>query len=142
MPETWIQGSLLLLNTLWDIRKREILLTPTLAILMGGVIRSVLAGSGGDMQWLPALMPGVFLLLVSIAADGKVGFGDGLVVCAAGLWGGAVSTLIMLVLAFSLVPAAAGLMRLMKRQVRELPFMPFLLAGFLLERFLFQTGAG
>ena len=145
MPETLIRGGLLLLNTWWDIRKKEILLAPTLAVLAGGVVRGVLKGQegqAGDMLWLMSLLPGVILLLASLASAGKVGFGDGLAVCAAGLWGGTVSTLIMLAIALALVPAAAGLERLRKRPVRELPFMPFLLAGFLLERILFQTGAG
>ena len=145
-----VTGGLLIMNTVWDLRKKEILLLPTLLILAGGVICRILEGTAeeiqllsgqvssgaGGWQWIPAVLPGVFLLLLSLASKGKVGFGDGLVVCAAGLWCGPESILLALFFALLLVPAAAGMQRLRKRKVRELPFVPFLLAGFVLQRML------
>ena len=137
-------GGLFFANTLRDIQKREILLLPTLLILAGGVIRAFVPGTGdADVLWFAAaFLPGVILMICSLVTAGKIGFGDGIAVCAEGAWCGAESVLFTLFFALLLVPAAAGVLRFRGRPIRELPFMPFLLAGFLLERILFRGAGG
>lgn len=126
---TTVITGLLIVNSVTDIRKREILLLPTLLVLAGGVIRNRAA--------FTTLLPGIVLLLLSAAAPGKIGFGDGLAVCAAGVWCGTERILIILFFGLLAVPAAAGILHIRKQRVRELPFIPFLLLGFLVERILF-----
>ena len=152
MAETAVTGSLLIANAVRDIRKREILLLPTILVLTGGVIRG--AVSAGPEMWecLPSLfsslLPGGVLLLLSVASSGKIGFGDGLTVCAAGIWCGPGSILLSLFLALLMVPAAAGVLwaasgvrHRQKKPSGEFPFIPFLLAGFILSQILLE-GAG
>ena len=140
MPETLIAGSLLSVNALWDLRKKEILPVPTLLVLAVGMIRAIAVGEEGTIWWITALIPGLFLMFLSRITAGRVGFGDGLVVCAAGIWCGTESILTALFFALLTVPAAAGVLWFRKQPVRELPFVPFLTAGFFLERILWRSG--
>lgn len=139
IAEILVTGCLLLADAVWDIRKREILLLPTLLVLAGGVIRGIAAASHSEL-WILALLPGAVLLLLSLATSGKVGFGDGLAVCAAGIWCGFEQILLALFFALLLVPAAAGVLFLRKRRPKELPFLPFLLAGFLCMQAVLRSG--
>jgi len=140
MPEMVIAGGLLLANAVWDLRKKEILTVPTLLVLAAGIVRVSLACRGGSVLWMAALLPGIFLMLFSIITAGRIGFGDGMVLCAAGIWCGTESILLSLFFALLAVPAAAGILRIRKHPVRELPFVPFLTAGFFLERILWRCG--
>ena len=91
MPGSLVAGGLLIANTIQDIRKREIVLLPTLLVLAAGVILQIMAPSTKEAEtgpWPLALLPGAVLLLLSIAATGTIGFGDGLAACAAGIWCG------------------------------------------------------
>ena len=105
----------------------------TLAILQ---IMAVSTGKAETGPWPLALLPGAVLLLLSIAAAGTIGFGDGLAVCAAGIWCGPEQMLFTLFFALLLVPAAAAVLRLRKKRVMELPFLPFLLAGYVLAEIM------
>lgn len=140
IPGNLVAGGLLVINSVRDIRKREILLLPTLLVLTGGILRGIAASAGEAGLWFPALLPGAVLLLLSLATSGRVGFGDGLAVCAAGIWCGPEQILIAVFFALLLVSGAAGILRLCRRRVSELPFLPFLLAGFLLTQIMVQTG--
>ena len=140
MPETLIAGSLLLVNAVWDLRKKEILTVPTLLVLAAGIAWMFLTCMDGNVLWMTALLPGISLMLFSILTAGRVGFGDGLVLCAAGIWCGTESILLSLFFALFAVPAAAGILRIRRHTVRELPFVPFLTAGFFLERILWRCG--
>ncbi len=95
---------ILLVSSIRDIRDRRICLAPTLAAAAAGlVLRTISAGAG---QSLAAAGPGLFLLAISLLSRGRVGFGDGLVLLAAGLWSGPypawLSLLLGLLLAFLL----------------------------------------
>ena len=139
IPGSLVAGGLLIANMIQDIRKREIVLLPTLLVLAAGVILQIMAVSTGKAEtgpWPLALLPGAVLLLLSIAAAGTIGFGDGLAVCAAGIWCGPEQMLFALFFALLLVPAAAAVLRLRKKRFRELPFLPFLLAGYVLAEIM------
>ncbi len=140
IPGNVAAGGLLIANTIWDIRKREILLLPTFLVLAGGLIWNGAAAEEGLLFRGLAILPGVILILLSIVTDGKIGFGDGLCVCAAGSWCGAEYMLVTLFFALLLVPTAAVLMHLRKKPVRELPFLPFLLTGFFLAQLVLREG--
>ena len=149
MPVRVITAVLLAANSISDIRRKEILLVPTILTGAAGAVRILLStGSPADLfdetgrfwQLLITLLPGLFLAVISTASRGKLGMGDALVVCAAGTWAGAEPILSGLFLALLLVPAAALLLRIRKRRVKELPFIPFLCAGYLIRVIVFGTG--
>ena len=149
MPALEITAVLLAANSISDIRRKEILLLPTILAGAAGAVRILLgtgspaglsADTGRLWQLLAALFPGMCLMGISAASGGRIGMGDALVVCAAGTWAGAEPILSGLFLAFLLVPAAALLLRSRKKRVKELPFIPFLCAGFLIQVILLGTG--
>ena len=135
MPAQGIAAGLLIANSISDLRKKEILLLPTLLVWAAGSVR-ILTDTGDVLQLLAALLPGLCFLGISLVSGGRVGMGDAFVICAAGPWAGADRILFSLFLALLLVPAAALLLRIRKKQVKELPFLPFLCAGYL-SSFLF-----
>ena len=89
---------------------------------------------------LLSLAPGAFLLAVSILTRGQAGAGDALLLCAAGTWSGAQSMLLCLFGALFFLSVLSVVFQLLKKPVREMPFVPFLLAGFLCQYLLFDFG--
>ena len=79
---------------------------------------------------LIALLPGLVLLGMAIASRGKVGIGDALVLFALAAWGEAEAPAWTLLFALLLVPVAAVIFK--KKKHAEIPFVPFLLAGYLM----------
>lgn len=147
--ETGILLAVLGVNTLWDLRKKEILPAAVAAAALGGIIRRIPAvqmpdGTAGTAAAFSAflkdtgtaLLPGAVLLLFSRASGGKLGSGDALIVCVIGLWSGAGMAACSFLTALFLA-AVTGTAAVRTRKKKELPFVPFLLAGYLLWRFVF-----
>ena len=131
---------LFLVNAASDLRRGEILLSFTVGILLAGVCRQLVPYlSGQEIRPVPAgtgllsaLVPGIVLLLFSLASAGGIGAGDGLSVLAAGFWTSAEPLICTCLAALVMVPAAAGLSLLIGRPRKEWPFMPFLFTAWLL----------
>ncbi len=139
---------LFLINAGRDIRRGEIVLPFTAAVIAAGVLRvPVSAALRGSLSFFSeeweaaALLPGAVLLLVSVCSKGEVGAGDGLTVLAAGFWTGLLPLLWTCLLALALVPAASFLAALRGQPRRRWPFLPFLLAAWITVRIL-QGGGG
>lgn len=109
-----------------DLRKREILLLPT---LLYGCIRlwlDLLGGRDGN-QLVWALVPGLFLLVLSCLSGGSVGAGDAWVVLAAGPELGFFPTFLVLWGSLLLVCGWSFAVLLRKKERRiEVPMVPFL----------------
>ncbi len=129
-----------LADTVQDIRKGEIFLRFTMAVIAAGLFRKLLPVLTGAAGITPAsaagaaapLMPGILFLLSSRLTGGKVGAGDGLAVLAAGFWTTLPALLPVCLLALALVPAAAVLSAFCRHQRREWPFLPFLLTAWVI----------
>ncbi|MCR5304011.1 MAG: prepilin peptidase [Lachnospiraceae bacterium] len=80
---------------------------------------------------LLSLIPGMMLLLYSLAAKGRTGAGDALIVMAEGPALGLLPTFIALCVAFMLAAAAAVILMLFLKKGRSyrIPFVPFITAG-------------
>ena len=127
--------SLLAVNSLRDLRQQRIFLLPTLAVLSAGVFFASL-GTGADMaEILAGAWPGLLLLAFSILTRGKIGFGDGLVLLACGIWTGPLPALEALLAALLLALPVPLIMRrdLHSALSMELPLVPFLTAGYVLQ---------
>lgn len=127
----------LVINSITDIRKREICLRLTIGIGAVGLLRQLLlliGQSGGATEgWsrLFSFLPGSILLLSSMAGGG-VGIGDGIALLMLGCWLSFENT--ALITAGSLVlllPASMTLFLTGKRR-KTLPYLPFLTAAYLL----------
>lgn len=83
------KGLLLLLflggNAIHDLRKKEILLLPTLGFLICSCIGFCIQGVSPGLLFYNAV-PGILLLAVSLASGGKIGAGDAFIVMVTGLY--------------------------------------------------------
>ena len=142
----WQQGVVLVLlglNAVWDIRRKEVIPVSLAAAAAGGVLlrltENAAAGNvfpGSCPAGIAAdLLPGAVMLLFSYLSEGRLGGGDALLMCVLGIWTGAFPVICSLCLGLFLILAAAGFRGLQGRRIRELPFVPFLLAGYILWLF-------
>lgn len=126
----WV--GLLLLNTWKDLRHREIYPGFTLG---AGILAGILRIREGASLWElgAGLLPGVFFLGAAWISRGQVGAGDGLMLCAGGFCLGLVEILMAVSLGL-LLGILAGAVRRIRGKEKEFPFLPCLLAGWVIER--------
>lgn len=111
------------INT-WLIVAGGLLLVLTLLILRPISITESLSG-------LPV---GVLVMAISKATGGKIGMGDGMVLCVTGLWLGLWRNMELFayaLLAAAIVSVVLLALRLVNRK-KSIPFIPFLLLGYLI----------
>ncbi|MBR0397312.1 MAG: prepilin peptidase [Eubacterium sp.] len=116
-------------NALQDIRKREIFLIPTLAAAAAGTVWMIQSGQLNAGGFLMAVLPGMLLMLMALATAGEVGFGDGIVLLAAGIWGGFPQILYIAAGGVFLSAAVSGVLLISRSRVRSIPMVPFFLAA-------------
>ncbi len=103
--------------------------------LYSGKLADILLSKGGfPWQNLWGVLPGVCLLLVSWLAEGCIGKGDGYLVCISGLALGFKTNLSLLFYALLLAGGISAVLLSLRKVKKDtkLPFVPFLLGGYLL----------
>lgn len=87
--------------------------------------------------YLYALIPGIFLLFISFCTRQSLGYGDCIVFLTIGIGLGFSSLLLVTIVAF-ILSAVYSLFLIIKRKSgkTEVPFLPFILTGFLLTKLL------
>jgi len=126
--------AVLVVSSIEDIRKKEILLWEirTCAVLsVAAVFMAFYKGSLDIMDVLLSILPGALLLFLSFISREGIGYGDGLIVLAAGPSLGFYDLLTMLMTAIILSGLFSGLLLIFKRAKRKtrIAFAPFLAAG-------------
>ena len=129
----------LIAGTIFDIRKRQIPVILLAAAGIWGILSyTVRTGWTGSALWdeLSGLVMGAVFIGISLISDGKMGMGDAIAILVTGIFlGGAGSAFAVL---YALISAAliSAVMLALKRGngKTELPFMPFLLMGCLMEK--------
>ena len=119
----------LTVNSINDIRKGEIFLIPSAAMLVSGLLISVLVYNVSPADVIKTIIPGIILMLLSALCKGRIGCGDGVIVCASGAWLGIEETLYMLTAAFFTASIAGIVLILSGSKKQTLPFVPFMLLG-------------
>ncbi len=141
-------GILLLCNSIQDIKHRSL---SNRGLLLGGIGAVILflaewlwpgwlAGAypeASSFPWerLVGLLPGLSLLLFSYVMQGQIGRGDAYLMCISGVLLG-VGQGVSLLLYALLLAGSVSLVLLVLRKVKKdtkLPFVPFLLGGYLLS---------
>ena len=131
---TLISGGILLIQSVFDIRYRQIPLWIT--AIGGGVgVLFMVAYMDVHMTSLFSFLPGVLCLIYGKISREAIGYGDGLLILMLGCYWNITSLLGVCMWAFSFGAIVAILLFLWKRDGRmEIPFVPFLLLGFIFER--------
>ena len=124
----WYVTGLLLLNGLWDWKKKEICVWSILLSIPVGIGLNLIKGlrSPGEMLW--GVGTGAVIILLSLLTRGALGFGDGLLLCATGVFLGATGNLELMTLGALLCAAVLGTGLLLGRAgwKERFPFVPFL----------------
>ena len=126
-------GMLLAVNSVTDLRKKEILPWFTLLAGLAGALWQLFGNASSVWSLFFFMLPGLFLLCLSKATGGKIGLGDGLVVWTGGIWLGFFPILEILLEALLLAFGASALLLLTHGRKKELPFVPFLVLAFILR---------
>lgn len=134
MEMIWETGILIFLgvNSWTDIRKREISLIFTGIFAIAGIIWR-LSGKGVSVEILPVAGVGLLFAGISVITKGALGMGDCLVLLALGTVMDMGDFFLMLLVAVfsSAVYSGILLVILKKNRNTEIPFVPFLLMGYL-----------
>lgn len=131
----WYVTGLLLLNGLWDWKKKEICVWSILLSIPVGIGLNLLKGfrSPGEMLW--GVGTGAVIILLSLLTKGAVGFGDGLLLCVTGMLLGPAENLELMTLGALLCAAVLGTGLLFGKTgwKERFPFVPFLLLAQLIR---------
>lgn len=130
-----ITGAFLTLCSYSDIKRREIYIKPAVVLILSGIVFAALQGKESLISAFFGALTGVALMIISRLTKGAIGAGDGLVLIVTAFYQGFAGNVGMLLLALFLsavVSATALIIRKVKRDY-ELPFVPFMLAAFIIQ---------
>ena len=129
-----IFGAVLGIGSLQDIRRRQI----GLYLIAAGAALAIIVNVNAHMDvsfFLPGIIPGVVMMLVSWLSKGKIGMGDALMVMVMGLFLGLYRVMYELVLALVMSGCVALILVIFKKKRKEyeMPFIPFLGLAYLVD---------
>ena len=119
------------IHSIMDIRRKEINVILAGACLAAGVAWQFFGQKTETAEILLSCLPGSVLLGTAYLTEQKIGYGDGWVVMAAGVWTG-VWDIVLILTGGMLTCAGCSEVLLILKKVRKgdsLPFIPFLLLG-------------
>ena len=122
----------LVLNSWTDIRKKEISLVSVVVCMGYGIAAAVFRGEL-SLEYFASAAPGCLLIALSFLSAGAVGMGDGLILLSLGTllsW----EKVLAVLLAGSLCSSVYGAILLLFRRdmkKQQIPFVPFLFAGYI-----------
>lgn len=111
-----------------DIREKKISVGIVTVFAIAAVLYHLIAGGFSCQKAIIDLMPGGMLVLISLLTRESIGYGDGILVMALGLWVGGVFAMKVTV-AGIMMSGIYGVFCLLKKKFDMIPFVPFLLLG-------------
>lgn len=124
MSRIWILMHLLILSA-EDLWEQQLFLPVILELGLTGLMHTLWAGE------MPALIPGCFLLAAGYITEERVGYGDGWLVLALGMWLDN-RTIFRVLFGGSVLVLIWGIC--LRR--KEVPFVPFLTAAYMIGEWL------
>lgn len=117
----------------YDLKRKRVVVPVVVLFGAMAVLYRLWCGNGA-FELLVGLVPGMLLLLVSYCTRESIGRGDGMVLCALGIYCGCRKILAILGMALLLAAMLAIVLLALRRVGRktELPFLPCLCAAYLL----------
>ncbi len=123
-----IPAVLLGINSIQDVRKKEIFLIPTAIGAAGGFVFAAFSDKA-LIEILISYLPGIMLLFLAGLLKGQIGLGDALQVAALGGWMSTAAVFCILIFGFFAAGIFGGMYRLCGGRNQEMPLVPFLLLG-------------
>lgn len=138
-----IIGMLLLICGIWDIKYKKIFLwlIPTAGVLIS-ILIPFCSSSITIYARIGGVAVGAAIIILSLATGGKIGLGDGLLLCVTGLGLGFWENMELFAAALSLAAVISILLLMLRMADRKkaIPFVPFLFAGYMLLIFVNWKG--
>lgn len=130
MTRAVIAGIYLGICALTDIRTRHISVLLSMVAALSGIGLAIYSGCA-PQEVLLSVLPGLLLMALSLLSCGSVGLGDGIVAAVAGVFLGPEKLLWTWLAGSFFAAAAAGILLIRTRKGKnEIPYVPFLLAGY------------
>lgn len=116
-----------------DYKKRSVSLLKIMLMVFIGIAGILIFDCYTIPMGILGLLPGLSIIGISYVSRGKIGLGDGLVLCALGFFVGINHVFIMLISALFIAAFFSAGMLLCKRFAwkSEMPFIPFILMGYI-----------
>ena len=137
MPEMYEQGGImkymtaiyLMINTWTDCKSKEIDIRYTLFFV---ILICALKIYGRETMYWSGMIPGMILFIVSVWKKSSLGSGDGIVVSALG-WALGIEKVWSILVNGFLFAGVVGVFMWFRKKETEIPFVTFLMAGYILE---------
>lgn len=136
-------GIILTVLSIQDIKKKSLNCKTLLAaaVIIGLLVTgySLYSKSGVCIiNGAVGVLPGILLIIISFATGGQIGKGDGITLMVTGMAVGIYNNIFIILCAFTAAGIFALVLYIIKKKGRyEIPFIPFVLAGYLI--FLLST---
>lgn len=128
----WIFAAVfLMINTVWDLKKREVLLWSVLLFAAIGIAIALCGEKQEIKSCFWGIFPGIAVMGAAALSRGAVGYGDGMAISVCGIYMGFVKTFAMLFYALSACSAVSVVLIAAGRRTckTKVAFLPYLLLG-------------
>lgn len=134
---------LVIAGSVMDIRHRKVAVLLPVFFLLAGIAANgylLYAGKTTLETWILSASVGICMLLLAAVFRGLMGYGDGLVVLAMGMYLRWEQVFISTCIGIFLMAIGCGLLLVIRKADRKtkIPFLPFLAAGFFLTEILIK----
>ncbi len=119
----------LFVNSIYDIKRREIILVSVAVMDVLGFILSLLVFKRSIYEIAIGIIPGAVLFICACASAGKLGCGDALVMITVGIWQGFIRTVYILFTALLIASFVSLCLLIANSKQRDIPFIPFVCMG-------------
>ena len=118
----------------YDLKFRRISVQAVGLLGAGAILYRIVTGAG-ILELVAGLLPGRVLVILAICTRESSGMGDGLMLCAIGLFTGMKQAVAVLGMALVLASVLSMVLLILRKAGRktEVPFLPCLWAGYLLQ---------
>lgn len=133
--ETIITGFFLAICTYTDLKEKCINICVCLIFGIIGMIYKCVFENNNLLSLLQAIIPGIFIMFVSIVSKESIGKGDAVVISTIGLYIGEINTIIILFngLIASCITGIICILFIKKEKKYRLPFIPFVSLAFIFQ---------
>lgn len=123
----------LILSTLLDLRKKEVNISLCISFALLGLIYEIFISKAELLSVILGIIPGIFLILTSMATNEEIGKGDAAILCTIGIYLGLKKSILVLIYALFMTVIIGGILLLIRKKNKKykIPFVPFILCSYI-----------
>ena len=131
-------GMALTAFALWDHKSKKLPMMPVFCLLAAGILSVCMKGTDNLQNTLLGVGIGALICVAAKLTGDSIGMGDGLLALLTGLYMGGDFTFLCICFAFLFSALAALYLIIFKKKGKKdsLPFVPFMLAGYIMTNWL------